>query len=195
MFNILCDELPKHVHIGDYSVPIYTDFREFIEITEKLLDPNSDDEVIQMCIDLIVHDEDRYFFLNNESFLREYFIEIKKFLVIENKDKQKKRSSKPTKRNRYTFSYTQDSKYILGAFRECYGINLLSIDYMHWWEFNAYLDALNEKCELMQRIYYRSIDVNKIEDKKERSRIMAIQRQIALDVPDLSDEDIANAFG
>ena len=43
-------------------------------------------------------------------------------------------------------------------------------------------------------MYYRSIRLADIKDKKERNRIRKIQNAIALPSIELSDEAIANAF-
>ena len=58
----------------------------------------------------------------------------------------------------------------------------------------ALLNALNSQCALKQRMYYRSIRLADIKDKKERNRIRKIQNAIALPSIELSDEAIANAF-
>ena len=65
---------------------------------------------------------------------------------------------------------------------------------MHWWQFRYLLDGLNEKTEFIKRLAYRSIDASKIKDKKERNRIIQIQRKIALPGKGVSDYDIGNAF-
>lgn len=195
MFNLLYDELPLSVKVDGNDVNIYTDYREFVEISERLLDSN-DEQIINMCLDLIVNDDQKYNISRDEMILKEYMASIRVFMGgIKAFDKNGK-AKKDKKKNRYVFSYTVDAPYIYGGFIECYGIDLIKIDYMHWWIFNVLIDTLNEKTQLKQRIAYRCIDVSKIKDKDEKARIMKIQKDIAIEqVYELDDEEIANAFG
>ena len=78
------------------------------------------------------------------------------------------------------YSFEQDAECIYSAFREVYGINLQTIPYMHWWEFQTLFAGLPEKTEIKQRIMYRSIDLRTIKDKDERKRIKKIQEVVAL---------------
>lgn len=78
------------------------------------------------------------------------------------------------------YSFEQDAECIYSAFREVYGINLQTIPYMHWWEFQTLFAGLPEKTEIKQRIMYRSIDLRTIKDKDERKRIKKIQEIVAL---------------
>ena len=61
-----------------------------------------------------------------------------------------------------------------------YGIDLLSVKYLHWYEFLSLLRALPDDSMTMRRVGYRSTDLNQIPDKRQRARIAKIQRQIAL---------------
>ena len=57
----------------------------------------------------------------------------------------------------------------------------------------ALFNAL-DKCELTERIHYRSVDLSTIKDKDERKRIRKIQNELKLDDYMLSDEDIGGAL-
>ena len=90
--------------------------------------------------------------------------------------------------------YEQDAPYIISAFRREYQVNLLSVPYMHWWEFRILLDGLSEESQIKKRIYWRTCDVSKME-KKERMEILKIRRSITIPEEEyVSDEDIGNAF-
>ena len=90
--------------------------------------------------------------------------------------------------------YEQDAPYIISAFRREYQIDLLSVPYMHWWEFRMLLDGLSEESQIKKRIYWRTCDVSKM-DKKERREILKIRRSITIPEEEyVSDEDIGNAF-
>lgn len=95
------------------------------------------------------------------------------------------------------YSFEQDAECIYSAFREVYGINLQTIPYMHWWEFQTLFAGLPEKTEIKQRIMYRSIDLRTIKDKDERKRIKKIQEVVALKKKNqrkMTDYEIGDMF-
>ena len=95
------------------------------------------------------------------------------------------------------YSFEQDAECIYSAFREVYGINLQTIPYMHWWEFQTLFAGLPEKTEIKQRIMYRSIDLRTIKDKDERKRIKKIQEIVALKKKNrriMTDYEIGDMF-
>lgn len=91
------------------------------------------------------------------------------------------------------FDYAFDAPYLYAAFRECYGIDLLRVPYLHWWEFRWLLNGLPEECALMKRIGIRATDLNQIKLKEERVRIRRQQRAIAIPQR-LTDGEIGAAF-
>ena len=66
----------------------------------------------------------------------------------------------------YDFDY--DDEYIYSAFLDQYGIDLNEIEYLHWWKFKAMFKALKEDNEIVKIMGYRSIDLSKVEDKKQK---------------------------
>ena len=91
------------------------------------------------------------------------------------------------------FDYAFDASYLYAAFRECYGMDLLRIPYLHWWEFRWLFNGLPEDCTLVKRIGIRATDLNQIKIKEERARIR--KQQIAIAIPqELTDGEIGSAF-
>ena len=184
MINLLTDDFPTSVGIDGESFEIYTDFRDYIELQQMLVDKEDDSIILHYILDLFV-----------DKIPDDYTKAVKAINEFKKGNTTDNPHSNAVKgKSRYVFSFLEDAAYIIGGFRECYGIDLIHIEYMHWWEFNALLEALNESCELKKRIYYRSIDLSTIENKKERKRIKKIQQRITLQVKEVSDEDIANSF-
>ena len=103
---------------------------------------------------------------------------------------QRRMDGKPT---RPVLSYSQDAAYILGAFRQCYGMDLIRIDHLHYWEFRSLMQALPEDCPLKKRMAYRAADPTRIRDDAERDRVRRIQAEIAIEY-ECDDEEIADAF-
>ena len=187
MFNALIEEYPEEIMVHGKLYQIDSDFRRWIGLNEALMDAEmTDEERVLLIIDLFVNDapED----------IAEAVESIMLFLQGNVLNTEKKSSGDVKKNSRYVFSFTYDQDYIIGAFLEYYNIDLLNFGYMHWWHFNALLNALNEESELKKRVMYRSIRLSDIPDKKERNRIRKIQRKIAIPAAEMSEEDIASVF-
>lgn len=184
MFNYLIKGYPKEIEIDGTNFSIDTDFRTWIGINEAMLDISLDPNVRAYLIMSVF----------KKSIPRLETTSLKKVANFLKGPNQEDSKESAHRKSRYIFSFTYDADYIIGAFQECYGIDLINIDYLHWWHFLALLNALNIQCALKQRMYYRSIRLADIKDKKERNRIRKIQNAIALPSIELSDEAIANAF-
>ena len=81
-----------------------------------------------------------------------------------------KGNGKDEKKTKKVYDFKIDAEYFISAFLIQYNINLFEDD-LHWWKFLALFNAL-DKCELTERIHYRSVDLSTIKDKDERKRIM-----------------------
>ena len=57
---------------------------------------------------------------------------------------------------RIILDYIEDGEYIVGSFMAVYGINLITIDYLHWHEFQALFRSLPEDSKIMQIISRRA---------------------------------------
>lgn len=191
--NLLYERFPEHVVVNGKKIRIVTDFREYL----KLIDLLKDEEVDTMSkANLIMQwflDDPGEDFSECLQALSDFVTnyrgqEIKKNL-------QEKDDLGDEKQHNPVISYTQDAPYIISGFQECYGIDLLGIPYMHWWKFQMLIDGMNEECELKKRMNYRNIDLNKIQDKKERERIRKVQKQIAITDHEVTDEEIGDVFG
>ena len=78
-----------------------------------------------------------------------------------------------------SFDWSVDAPYILAEFLQRYRIDLTEIKYLHWHKFKALFDAI-VGFSLAERISYRTVDANKINDKSERKRIRSIKSKLTL---------------
>ena len=169
--NILFEEFPDSVFVNGENYSIETDFREWIRFIQLV----EDDEVpwqikcqlmMQWYTDGMPDD------LEGAVYVLGGFLEM----TADRSDREELSESVP----KQLYSFEQDADCIYSAFREVYGINLQSVPYMHWWEFQTLFIGLPEKTEIKQRIMYRNTDLRDIKDKDERKRIQKIQRAISL---------------
>lgn len=199
MINLLIGDLPKSVIVKGIEYDIYTDFRDYIEL-QQLLKKGTNEQIADYIIGLFI-DDLPFNKSRNQEEVNDLFVEalnqIVNFFRMGEGREEKREETEGQKRKRPSFSFDDDMAYVIGAFREAYSIDLVHIDYLHWWEFNALMDSVPETTELKKRIHYRSIDTDKIKDNNEKKRIKAIQKKIAIKGERkavLSDEEIGEAF-
>lgn len=70
--------------------------------------------------------------------------------------------------------YILDGDYIVAAFQQAYGIDLTSIEYLHWHRFSALLKGLPDETKLAQIMGYRVFkpDNKKLEDRMRENKAM-----------------------
>ena len=187
MLNVLYEKFPEHVTVQGELFAIETDFREWIKFSELA----GDDSVPwQTKAQLML----RWYTDGIPADLEAAINALGDFLAARrlqpgNAEAEEERQPKQA------FSFEEDAGCIYSAFVECYGIDIQTVDYMHWWKFKTLFDNLPENTEIKQRMIYRTIDVNSIKDKEERKRIRRIQKAIALKKKIyLDDYEIGDVF-
>lgn len=190
-YNLILDRLPKFTPNG---LKIRTDFRESIKF-ELLMQNNNIDEKdkIKLALNLYFYDIN----IKNTEELKKAIDDILWFYKCGKEGQEEKTSQKATKEHtRRIYSYEFDAEYIFSAFMEQYGINL-SRKHMHWWEFKALFNSINENVLFSKIMSYRAIDLSKIKDKDMKKYYKKMKKTYAL--PDLRSEeekenDFAEAF-
>lgn len=201
--NVFYEELPEALEINGREYPVITDFREWIRFSDMLksdIPPKFKLEFLSEMFlekvpDLYTEDEIEEAMDAITSFLSLSGTEFPDISSDEaNSEEESEEVEYEEQRAKKAIYYEQDAPYIISAFRREYQIDLLSVPYMHWWEFRMLLDGLSEESQIKKRIYWRTCDVSKM-DKKERREILKIRRSITIPEEEyVSDEDIGNAF-
>lgn len=192
MINALYEPFPEIITADGIEYPVVTDFREWFRFADMMNDKElSPDEKIILMTEWLIEVPEKI--TNDLVYSLFGFYHAKELEPeppqSEDDDDEPEQTVKPP-----VVDWKIDSKFIIGDFRRYYGINLLSVEYMHWWEFRCLFSALPDDSQMMKRIAYRSADLSKIRDKAERNRIMKIQQ--AIRIPFEYDEDmIGAAFG
>lgn len=184
--NFFYETFPDSVCIHGEDVAIITDFREYI----RLLDMLKCEELNAIQKTALL----AQYFLDEIEIDKEAISALASFVVMDfDSNEEDEEAEKPgPKKN--LFSYEIDYPFILSGFLRDYGIDLETIEYLHWWKFRMLFNGLSEDTEIKQRIMYRGINPSDIKDKDERKRIAKIQREIQLPVEALTDYDIGDAF-
>lgn len=178
----LYERYPQSVTVCGKSYPIETDFRRWIEFYDLAIQQGNEEERVKKMLALYkgrLPDD-----------LKAAIDALCEFYTAGHmkSDDDEPRRGMPN----YDFEFDQD--FFVSGFRENYGISLLQVDYMHWWEFLALFRGMNANTELKQRMQLRSIDTGQIKDPKERARIRHAQMAIAIPLPEMDDEAIGDAF-
>ena len=192
--NILIDKLPTEVE----GLELNTDFRTSILFELLMQDKDiSNEDKVALSINL-------YFNKQPETYeeMEKMTKSIIWFYSLGNKKKKLKEKDqskdivKKEKKKKQIYSFEQDDFLIYSAFMEQYHIDLNETK-MHWWKFKAMFDGLNDDILFSKVMGYRSIDLSKIQDKKQREHYAKLQKHWAL-VDNRSVEekesDFANAL-
>lgn len=186
--NLLTDDLPRSVEIDGKDYPIVTDFRNWIRFFELIEDEKlSDSQRLRIAM--------LWFTEETPEATEEAWEALLSFALCKDIPKSGKKSSDNAGKDAAApcFSWSYDAPFILGAFWQTYGIDLLSCN-IHWYEFFALFQALPDDVPLKQRIALRQMKTADIKDRERRKQIRAAQKSIAIPRPALTAEQIGEAF-
>lgn len=80
---------------------------------------------------------------------------------------------------RLPYRFDTDYPFIYSAFKELYGIDLDSVEYLHWWQFRAMFRSLHD-CKFSEIVGYRTADTSEMSEKM---REYYIKMQEAYELP------------
>ena len=197
MINVFYESLPEALEINGREYPIITDFREWLRFSDMLKSDIPENYKLEFLEDMFLEEmpsmyspEDIELVMNAiTDFLS--LAELEFPMLRQEEEEPGNVFEEGVKKAIY---YEQDAPYIISAFQREYQIDLLSVEYLHWWKFRMLLDGLSEESQIKKRIYWRTCDVSKM-DQKKRMKILSIRRRITIPEDEyVGDEDIGNAF-
>lgn len=194
MMNLLYEAFPDCIEADGERLCILTDFREWIRYSDMLGDSDLTAEEKAVLLADWLPEYEGYITEAIVNALHAFYKadELEPDPLHEEDEEEEEAEAPPP--SPPVFSWSIDAKFILGDFRRYYGIDLLAVDYMHWWKFKSLLAALPDESQCQKRIAYRSVNLSSIKDPVERERIRKIQQRIALPY-ECDDEMIGAVFG
>lgn len=159
--NLLIDPLPQTILVDGAEYPLYTDFRAVLRY-DALLKEEGEENFLK-CLSCLLP--------RLPGNLEETIAEIGWFVSCGREERRRRPSNKLLGINSNTpFDFAVDAERIFSAFRrnDVYGIDLLEIEYLHWWTFMAMLDDLPETVALSRIMGYRTLDLTNKDIPKER---------------------------
>lgn len=188
MFNILTDDLPKTVTVDEREYEIRWWFRSMVKLA-ILLQDNDLEESHKRALAL------NMFYPIIPDNIQEAERQLYQFYTGDKPQNpaqirmNKKHAGKPP-----VFSYEHDDEYVFAAFLQQYGINLNTVEGLHWYEFRAMFRSLTES-RITEAMGYRGLDLARIKDAKERQRLREIKALWAIPSPQSEiDDEIAEAL-
>ena len=133
MIDLRKRSLPNAVKVDGKLFSIKTDFREWLEFGELI--KNKDLKAKQIL-----------YLFKNEIPSENPFQALLDFYVNPNITPRKQENDD----GRIVLDYIEDGEYIVGSFMAVYGINLITIDYLHWHEFQALFRSLPDDSKMVQ---------------------------------------------
>lgn len=178
MTNILYEPFPEAITAAGQEFAVLTDFREWLRFADLIADKEIPAEEKAYLCSMWLDPEP-------ETITEEIIHKVIAFyradeLFYKREADDGAEEAEPAAPSPPLFDWCMDARFLLGDFRRYYRIDLLTIPHLHWWEFLSLFTALPEESSCMKRIAYRGADLSQIKDKRERSRIAKIQKQIAL---------------
>lgn len=166
--NTLIDKFPTKALIDGKVYELNTDFRNCLKIILAF----EDDELLDF--------EKAEIMLRNlygENIPKNTDEAIRKaiyFLDCGEEDDEKKVGTSNSTR---LYSFTKDAKYIYSAIKQTHGIDLESIEYLHWWKFVYLFLDLNPEC-----FFCKIIDLR---NKKKKGKLSKEERRLYIQLCDI----------
>jgi len=194
MINILHESFPDSVRADGRSYPVQTDFRRWLRFNDLNADKNI--QANEKIIALVMFLKQRPLPHITENLVSEllafYRADSLEYRPEQDEGEEEEQEMPPIRPP--VFNWCIDARYVLGDFRQFYQIDLINIDYLHWWKFMSLFAALPEESQCSKRMAYRSADLSQIKNEAEKTRIRKIQRAIMLPF-EYDDEMIGDMFG
>lgn len=176
--------LPNTVAVCGIDYPIKTDFRSWIFFTtilQKISAMEDGPSKTEEQLKLLAAFDSKKLPLENlgEAYAALFaFLRCDRGADAEAAEKSRPEQQRTTQRS---FDFDIDALLIHAAFVQAYNINLLQIEYMHWWEFMALFEALPDETMMRQVMKIRTMKTNNKMSNDERTRIARLKSVYALE--------------
>lgn len=154
--SILTEKLPDYIEVNNKKYPINSDFRHWIKVTGIVFGNDSEFKKLANVFCEVFSELPDAPAGEILSAVMSFYSPPQKINATEN--------NKAGKRQ-YDFDY--DAELIYSAFLQQYGIDLSCVK-MHWWQFKALFDGLNDSTQFIKVVGYRSIKLSDIKDKEQK---------------------------
>lgn len=177
MRNYILDPPPISLIINGMDYPIETDFRAVLNYNRIIRESREDGSELLEAL--------RLMYECMPDNIMGAVLQLNWFVQGGEEEKRHRPSNKLLGVNSDTpMDYDTDSRLIWAAFRRVYGIDLRTVEYIHWWDFLEMLSELPEDIRLNRIIEIRTKDTaNRHLSREERTLYKALQRYYKIREP------------
>lgn len=146
------DTLPETASINGVVYPVNFGYRAMMKIEIEMFGENNDEQKLLNALNI--------FYLQNIPSDQKAAVDYMLWFHRCGRDEEKKSGSGRTKVKR-GYCFLKDAPLIYAAFRQQYGIDLRRTlnKELHWWEFSAMFDCLDENTTMAKVMYWRTCDL------------------------------------
>lgn len=192
MGSLVIGKAPTCVCIGQRKVKINTDFRTSIKF-ELMMDDETFSKQKKVEKALRLYYGDVKFFADEiedaVNGLLWFYACGKDPDEVKDDGKRQAIAKKHISAER-VYDYDYDADYIYSAFRQQYGVDIQT-EKIHWWKFKAMFKSLNDQCEFMKIMGYRSIKISNNMTKSQKEFYQDMKRIHALPLPKSEQQRLA----
>lgn len=173
--SIIFDNLPDKVLIHGVEHRINYGYRAIMAIEIEMFSDNNDEQKLLNALNI-------FYFQDIPS---DWDEAIRHMLWFHRCGREEKKSGGGCARAKRGYCFKQDAPLIYAAFRQQYHINLrntLSND-LHWWEFSALFECLDENVKMARVMYWRTCDLGSL-SKQEKKFVKKMRNVYRLEEPD-----------
>ena len=181
MIDLRKRSLPNTVCVNGGFFSIKTDFREWLKFGELI--KNKDLKAKQVL-----------YLFKNEIPSENPFQALLDFYANPNITPRKQENDD----GRIVLDYIEDGEYIVGSFMAVYGINLITIDYLHWHEFQALFRSLpddSKMVQIMSRRAYKKTNKSMDSQLQEAKEIWSLPTNKTVTDEELQKELMEEFYG
>ena len=151
------EDLPESVDVNGTILPIFADFRTWVRV-DSVIQDNAIPEELKLPVICDLIGINPFAFKGDQ---KDLWDAIMGFYFCDKKPRES--YAKTNGRQGYRFEYDMDLIY--AAFRQQYNIDLLDAR-LHWFEFKALFNALNDDTMIVRIIGYRTRDTSSLKGEE-----------------------------
>lgn len=174
--SIIFDKLPDRVSIHDVEYRINYGYRAIMAIEIEMFGDNNDEQKLLNALNI-------FYFQDIPSDWDEAIRYMLWFHRCGKEEKQGNGCSRAKAKRGYCFK--QDAPLIYAAFLQQYHIDLRRTpnNDLHWWEFSALFECLDENVKMARVMYWRTCDLGSL-SKMEKKFVKKMRTVYMLEEPD-----------
>lgn len=180
MKELLTGKLPTSFRIGGNEYEISSDFRTMLELEEVFSsDELTEAEKAEQAL--------RLFYGCVPENVEEAVEKLCFFWQGGRKEKASKRRRQAAEDDFYyrpIYSFTHDAGLIYGAFLTQYGMDLIDVEYLHWWKFKTMFECLEDDRLMKEVMRCRAVEVKGDMPQAQKDYYNAMKRRYELPLPE-----------